>query len=467
MHLQSLCLPVLAGFFLGGVLPAQDFQQDIPLAGLGNGNPARPFGIQIDPQSGKLFVPLAGTFGANNDVVVVIDAATSTVTGTIPAGDFPEDVALVRDSAGNLLFGAVTNSSGDSVTIWDAADAPLATIDLPGDFNFPFGITPSEDGSRLLVGTVGGQGDVFAIDLAALSLDPAASFNLGPVACGRLRSLGGRVVVPTTRFNAAFDGSEGGMAAWNTTNASLEWSRLFLERDGALVFPSSQDMEVLPDGRLVVGGTSFGDRLYLLAQDGTLLRTLRLRTAGGDSHGLALSPDGKLLAVCDFAGSSLALVDMLNFRQIGRIDLQSVGAGYDQPNDAVFFGGRLFVSCQGSEFVVVFDNLPDPQPGPGYAGSLAVSNPSPAPGESGTVTVTGPGKVVLLFSQDDLPGPFRGVELDIGPAPRRVKAGSGSAALSFSIPSKSGLKGRAFFFQGVVDVKNNPRPTEPRVLIVQ
>jgi len=467
MHLQPLCLSVLAGLLLGGVLPAQDFQQDIPLAGLGNGNPARPFGIQIDPQSGKLYVPLAGTFSASNDVVAVIDAVTNAVTGTIPAGDFPEDVALVHDAAGNLLFGAVTNSSGDSVTIWDAADVPLATLDLPGDFNFPFGITPSEDSSHLLVGTVSGLGDVFAIDLATLALDPAASFNLGPVACGRLRALGGRVLVPTTRFNTAFDGSEGGMAAWNAANASLEWFRLLTKRDGAFVFPSGQDMEVLPDGRLVIGGTSFGDRLYLLAPDGTLLRTLRLDTAGGDAHGLALSPDGKLLAVCDFAGSTLAIVDMLNFRQINRIDLQAVGVGYDQPNDAVFFGGKLFVTVQGSEFVVVFDNLPDPQPGPGYAGSLAVSNSAPSPGESGTVTATGTGKVVLFLAQDDQPGPFRGVFLDIGPGQQRVAAGSGSAAFPFTIPPKPGLKGRAFFFQGVVDVKNNPRPTEPRVLIVQ
>jgi len=467
MHLQPMCLSVLAGLFLGGVLPAQDFQQDIPLAGLGNGNPARPFGIQIDPQSGKLYVPLAGTFGANNDVVAVIDAVTNAVTGAIPAGDFPEDVALVHDSAGHLLFGAVTNSSGDSVTIWDAADVPLATVDLPGDFNFPFGITPSEDSSHLLIGTVGGLGDVFAIDLATLALDPAASFNLGPMACGRLRALGGRVLVPTTRFNAAFDGAQGGIAAWNTASASLGWSRLLRKRDGDFVFPSGQDLEVLPDGRLVVGGTSFQDRLYLVAQDGTLLRTLRLDTAGGDSHGLALSPDGKLLAVCDFAGSTLAIVDMLNFRQINRIDLQSVGVGYDQPNDAVFFGGKLFVTCQGSEFVVVFDNLPDPQPGPGYAGTLDVSNPAPSPGDSGTVTVSGPGKVVLLFSRRDLPGLFRGVPLDIGPNPSLRAIGAGSATLPFTIPPKPGLQGTVFFFQGVVDAKNNPRPTEPRVLIVQ
>lgn len=470
MHAFLRGLPWAAVFLAAAPLCAQSFLHDIPLSGLGNGAPAAPFGISVEPVSGLLYVGVAGALGAQNDVVAVIDPATDTVIATIQAQLYPEDIAFAYDALGQLRYGAVTNGTSGSVTIWDANRQVLANVALPDPFGFgtcyPFGITASEDQQRFYVSTQDGSGDVHAIDLATLALDPSESLNLPGKSGGRLRHRSNTLYLPWSEYDASFSGSSGGLTGWNTGPLPFFWERLTVDLSGTFTYPAGNDMEFLPDGRVVLGGTYFGGRLYFLSGTGELLRTLHLSTGSGSAHGLALSPDGSLLAVCDLAANDVSVVDAVNLAELAILHVNTVGSGYHLPNDAVFANGKLYVTCQGSEHVIVYGSLPTVTPGPGYGGSISVSESAPAPGGQVLVSVSGPGMVALVQSGDDRRTLVHGVALDIGPAPVLVGTGSGSYSHSFRVPH-SAPSGLNHFLQGVVDLKNTRTPTEPRVVVVQ
>ncbi len=465
---MRLLAPSLATATLCAVLPAQSFSHDIPLSGLGNGNPAKPFGITAEPVTGQLFVAVAGDFFNPNDVVALIDPASSTVTGSVQAGLYPEEVAVAYDAAGSPTVAAVSNSTSGTLTVWDVASgAVLADVVLPDPFGFgssyPFGVAAG--GPGFYVTTFDGSGQVFAVDAAGLQLDPNAGFDLGGGRSGgRLLVDGDELFVPTVGYTATWTGGEGGLVVRRAGAVAEDF--VVAREEGTGVFPGGQDLVRLADGRLLLAGTDCGPRLFVLSADGALERTVRL-SGGNGVHGLAISPDGSLVAACDLAGNTVYLVDALNLVELSATSVTGVGQGYALPNDAAFADGKLFVTCQANEEVIVFDNLPTVTPGGGYAGSLTLSDPAPARGGVATATVSGPGVVALLVSLDDQPSVPSGVALDIGPTANLVGWASGSFSRSWNLPPALGARGVRLFAQGVVDATTAPRTTAPRVAVIQ
>ncbi len=468
MSTSLLRRTILVGILiLGGVAPldAQSFSHAISLAGLGNGGDARPFGLSYEPVHDEIYVAIAGSFANNNDAVAVIDPFSDTVLTTMTVGLFPEDIAIAYDAFGQPTLGAVSNSSDGSVSLFDpGTHTVLATVPLPDPFGFgtsyPFGVTAG--GPGFYVSTVDGSGAVYAIDATTLAYDPVSSLNIGKSG-GRLRADGGRLLIPSAAFTPSFTGGEGGLVVWQQT---IQRDEVYAADDGNFVYPAGQDLEVLPDGRMVLGGTDFQGRLELLDPSGQLLRSLRMSGATG-AQGLALSPDGTLLAVCDLAHDLVVLWDMVNLVELSENSTLAAGIGYQQPNEAVFAHGKLYVSCQANEAVLVYDNLPTVTPGPGWAGTITVGDTTPDQGATVDVTVSGPGVVALLVAYDDLPGPYQGVDLDIGPNPISIGWGTGVFQHSFTVPMNPALRGRNFFAQGIVDALLHPAPTEPRAIVVQ
>ncbi len=464
---KHLLGPSIAAAILCAAAPAQSFSHDISLSGLGNGNPAKPFGITAEPVRGVLYVAIAGDFAGNNDVVVQIDPVTSQITRTIQAGLYPEDIAVAYDAAGNPTVAAVTNSTSGTVTVWDVwTYAVLADVQLPDPFGFgssyPFGIAAG--GPGFFVSSFDGSGEVFAVDTATLQHDPAASFNLGGGRSGARLLMSGDLFVPTSAYTPTWTGSEGGLMV-RRGNTFAEDFVVAIE-DGSGLYPAGQDLVRLNDGRLLLGGTDLGPRLYVLDDLGRLLRTVHL-SGGNGVHGLAISPDGSLVAACDLAGNTVYLIDALNLVELSATSTTSVGLGYALPNEAAFAAGKLFVTCQANEEVIVFDNLPTVTPGNGYAGNLTISDSTPDRGGQVAATVSGPGVNALLVAFDDQPSVHTGVALDIGPNASLVGWGTGHFQRVWSIPPAAAARGVNLFAQGVVDAAGYPQPTAPRVAVIQ
>jgi YVTN family beta-propeller protein len=471
MNHKKLLWAVAAPLLLATVAHAQQYSHDISLTGLGNGSPGKPFGIAYEPTQDLIYVPLAGVGGwpgAPNNVVAVIDPLTDSVVQTIPCGLYPEVVAFSYDSSGQLQFGAVTNSTDGSVSIWDASLNVMATVVLPDPFGFgtsyPYGIAASEDGRKLWVSTVDGSGEIYAIDLTTMALDPAAGFTTPFASGSKLLASDGKLFAGTTRYNATWTDSEAGLVVIDIASGQITETLITAEGSGS--FPGTQDLQLLADGRIAASGLFFDGYTYVFSADGILDRTFS-QDSGAGAHGLALSPAGDVLVCCDLPSNKVVFLDLQNHVQIASINLASVGLGYSQPNDAVFAHGKLYVTSQGTEEVVVFDQLPDPAPGPGYYGELVVDNATPLPGETITATVTGSGTVALASAREGLASTFQGNTLEIGPSAVLQGTGIGVFSKQATIPNLPSMRGLHIWLQGGVSVNLTTELTAPKVIIVQ
>ncbi len=471
MNHKKLLWAAAAPLLLASVVHGQQYSHDISLTGLGNGSPGKPFGIAYEPAQDLIYVPLAGVGGwpgAPNNVVAVIDPLTDSVVQTIDCGLYPEVVAFSYNAAGQLAFGAVTNSTDGSVSIWDESLQVVATVVLPDPLGFgscyPYGIAAAEDGSKFWVSTVDGSGEIYAIDVTTMALDPAAGFTTVFASGSKLLVAGGKLFVGTTRYNTTWSDSEAGLAVIDIASGQITETLITAEGSGS--FPGTQDLQLLADGRIAASGLFFDGYTYVFSADGILDRTFN-QISGAGAHGLALSPAGDVLVCCDLPSNKVVFLDLQNHVQISSINLGSVGLGYSQPNDAVFAHGKLYVTSQGTEEVVVFDQLPDPAPGPGYHGELVVDQTTPLPGETITATVTGPGMVALASAREGSAGTLKGINLEIGPGAVLHGMGNGVFSKQANIPNLPAMRGLHFWLQGGVSVNLFTKLTAPKVIIVQ
>lgn len=463
-------LGALASFTLAAApLAAQQFSQDISLSGLGNGNPAKPFGIAYEPGLDRIFVAVAGSFGAANNVVAVIDPNTDTVVATIPVGLYPEEIAFGYDSNGALLYGAVTNSTSGSVTIFEPDLSVRGEVTLPDPFGlgtcYPFGIAWDGGIQRFYVSTLDGSGDIHSVNPATVTTSPIAPFNAAFSSGSRLLVHAGRVWNGATRYNATFTNADSFVANFKLSNKAGE--EVLIADETRHFFPSVQDIIALPNDDVLVGGLGLNGYLYQFSADGELRNTLYLNNASG-AHGLALGPQGRLLAICDLYSDNMIIYDLAERTELSTTAMGSIGLGYGQPNDAVFVHNKLYVTSQATEEVVVFDNLPTPPPaGGGYSGAISISNPTPKLGDTVTVDVTGNGVVALAQAREAIGVNFRGFDMDIGPQIKLVGVSPSSFSDAGTIPNNAALRGLHLWFQGAVELDATPSLTEPRVLIVQ
>ena len=462
-----------AAVLIGGLsasADAQTFAGTIDLTGLGDPlAPAKPFGLAYDPAQDRIHVAVAGDFIGNNRAVAVIDPAADLVLSTIDVGLYPQDIAFAYDAGGALRYGAVANSSDGTVTIWDASLLPVATVVLPDPFGlgtcFPFGLAVL--GDTLYVSTVDGSGDVHAIDLNTLSYDAAASFTTGFRFGGRMAAVGDELWVPTALYDAFFTGSEAGLWRHHPTAPPADPTVLLAAAFDGSGFPSGSSIELHPDGRVLFAGLDAGGRLQLLRADGSPDRAIDLE--GVDGYDVAVSGDGKLAAVTGLAEGEVAVVDLVNEQLLVRLDVG--GLGFPQPNAAVFAHDKLYVTVQGSEAVLVFDQLPDPTPLGRYAGSLVVDDSAPEAGGVVTVDLTGtdPGDTVGLVAGSATGSALLGgVAFEVGPDPRLLALGTGSLQRSYTLPPTLPNPGRGIMLQGFSgDGLGGVDLTRPAMVVLQ
>lgn len=456
--------------FASPAAAAQTFQGAIDLSGLGDPlASAKTFGIAYEPDQDHLYVSISGDFITPNQAVVVIDPNTDTVLHTIDVGVFPEDIAFAYDSLGALRYGAVANSTSGSVTFWDANWQVVATVILPDPLGFgtsyPFSLEVL--GDHVFVSTQDGSGEVYAIDLNTLSLDPAAGFPLGNQSASRMDHLGDELWLTTTRYDLGFAGADGGLWRQQTAGTPSQSSLLLASQHDFGLYPSASDVLLHPDGRAFLTGLDFSGRLFVLDSLGQPERVIDMEGVGG--YGLALSADGYLLAVTGLAANELLLVDVRNEQLWSRTQTTGLGLGYGQPNAAVFAHNKLYVTVQADEAVLVFDQLPSMVDEQRYHGSLQVDLSAPSGGESLTIDAQGFGQelVALLLAESAAPSLFHGVSLDIGPTPRILAMGAGQVQRSFTMPPVVQQVGRSIYLQAYVEEQGVGKLTRPAVVILQ
>jgi YVTN family beta-propeller protein len=130
-----------------------------------------PSGLAVDPVTGTVYVSRAGE-------VSVIDAATDTVTATIPVSGGGGAGAIVADPAA----GAVYVAGGNGVLVIDAATSKVtATIALSGGAG-AMSVDPAAGAIYAVTGEEGPRGTVSVIDTATNKVTATISVSPDPVA---------------------------------------------------------------------------------------------------------------------------------------------------------------------------------------------------------------------------------------------------------------------------------------------
>ena len=199
--------------------------------------------------------------------------------------------------------------------------------------------------------------------------------------------------------------------------------QLFHFDDLQYVYPAGQEVVRLSDGRGFVAGTFWDGRVEVLNAQGDLARTLDV--GGSGATGLAVDANEEWLVVVDNAQDTLSFVDLHDERVQSTL---GVGAWGTQPNDALFLNGKLYVTCQGSEDLLVIGSLPTPAQARSFDGTLTVSDSTPRQGTQLQVDLQGHAghPVVLLSSRGLGGGMYQGVELDLGGSYQVRGSGVGS-----------------------------------------
>ena len=456
-------LPALLLF--SGSSSAQQFSHDISLSGLGN-NSARPFGLTYEPSSNRIFAAISGSIFSPNNIVAVIDPSTDQVITTISVGLFPEDIAFTYDLNGEVQYGAVTNSTSGSVTLWDSSLSVVATIPLPDTFGigtcYPFGITASEDNRYFYITTQDGSGEIYAISTNPISLDTSAGFLQQGRLGGRPLAVNGNLLIPTTTYTPTWTGSESGFSVLSHHNNQKY--NLINKKDGNLTYPSGQDIAQLSNNLIAWGGLFSEERIYIFTNEGSLETSIQCSIG---AHGIASNENGSLLAICDLYRDSIAIIDINTQQEISAISTQTIGLGYSQPNDALFLNQKLYVTAQGSEEIIVFNNLPTPGLSP-FEGNLTISNSTPALGESLEINVEGEGLVALISSESNSPTLTNyGFNMNIGPNLRTHGYDIKTYTQKFRVPITNSLTGKHYWVQGALFSQNSWKTTTPKTLILQ
>lgn len=439
---------------------AQNFKQEISLSGLGDQSAAaRPFGIAYNPATQLVYVSIAGSFGANNNAVAVIDPSSDTVVATMLVGLYPEDIAFDPTTGS----GAVTNSTSGSISFFNMSHMVTSTLQLPDPFGigscYPFGITHAN--GYYYVGTVDGSGEVYAIDAATNTLAPSMGFSTNYRSLGRMTSTAnGSLLATTTTYNATWSGATGGVFAYDLASASTGRQTNFLSQDNLGTYPSASDF-TFANGNTFMAGIDFDGLLYVVNEDGTPARAIP--TNGHSGYGLATSEEGSLIAMCDLSAGAVVFFDAINEEYVSEVGFSGMA------NDAVFANGKLYVTDQSSERVMVYDQLPTFTDRNEHDGTLILNNSAPSLGDAVGVTVLGNvGHPVWLVGASTAGATtFNGINFAIGPNLFSYGTDNTTFYMGRNVPNNLALSGRRFYMQGAVSDGSVIRTTQPAVLIIQ
>ncbi len=348
-----------------------------PVLGIG------PFGVSVRPDGREVYVPLFGQFSptfVTGTTAAVLDGATGNVLATIPTGVQPEDVAFTPE--GRHAF--ITNSGSATVTIVDTRTRTVVSTVEVGkpDATYLYGIQIGTVlGSRTVtvrtfgrtiqfvvpavrtlayVNSTGGNADGSEENVFVLEAD-ARDRNFGKIV-DTIELSGGftRGDLRRTSYVSArgFPG--------NDFSASPEVA-IFRTRDNSLrstitVHPAPggvhglEDLALDPAGRFAyvaafdwVGGS---DEVYVVdVASGKVSDIVRLGTSDVAQHGIAVSPDGLLVAVTNFNAGTVSWIFTPTHTVVRET---TTGAG---PNEVAFRsdGRRAFVTNQLGGTVSWFD----------------------------------------------------------------------------------------------------------------
>ncbi len=282
---------------------------------------------------------------AAGDNVHIIDPATNKVVGIIADIEVPHGVALAPD--GSRLY--ITDESLHTLDVVDAATLKVSKrIPLSGR---PNNVDVAKDGSHVYVGIAEAPGAVDVIDTASLTNVKSipvtgAIHNVYVTPDGKYAVAGS---IPATTINVI-----------DTQTNTLAWTLKMSAGIRPMVFtknPDGSTKEIIVElsdfhGFAVVDFATRKETRRVPAPDvpGREKETMGLQ--GSPAHGLAITPDGKLLWVSSKLYGSVLAYSLPDFKFLKAVPVGSHPEWLTIPPD----GKNLYVAAAGDDTTVVVDN---------------------------------------------------------------------------------------------------------------
>ncbi len=271
----------------------------------------------------------------------VVDPATLKVTGRVPSGPDPHEVAVAAD--GRTAYIANYHGGGNIITAVDlVAMKPLTPIDL-GPLRAPHGLD-----------FVAGKLWFTAEAAKAIgSYDPAAGKVDWILGTGQDRThmiavekdvkwmVTSNIGSATLTFveRRAATGGRGGAAG------QPDWSETIIP-----VGRGAEGFDVSPDGREIWAANA-QDGTVSVVDVATRRVTATLPADVNSANRLKFTPDGKLAVVSMLAGPDLVIIDAATKKTVKRLAVGRGAAGIQMQPD----GARAFVACTPDDNVAVID----------------------------------------------------------------------------------------------------------------
>ncbi|MFO0608998.1 MAG: YncE family protein [Polyangiales bacterium] len=276
-----------------------------------------PHNVQATPDGREVWATAAsqafytsGFAGADDEQVVVIDAARAAVAARVPLTGVLAHV--VFDAAGRRAY--VTASQAGEVVELDVAARAVTRRFRLGPRRLPHGARACA--GRLFVACTGGR-SVAAIDLATGAVDevPVGGQPI-QVACARDGSAAYTALQDArTVVRVAFPSRAVSSAPLPDTARGP--AQVFLSPDGARLWVADQG--------LLTSTSYLGNRVYEV--DAATLRTVGSAEVGRGAHGVVLSRDGAVVYVTGTLDDSVAALDAATRRRLGDVPVGAMPNG--------------------------------------------------------------------------------------------------------------------------------------------
>lgn len=279
------------------------------------------------------------------DSIHVIDPVTNKVVGTIPDIEVPHGVALAPDGAHVY----VTDESLSSLDVVDATALKVVRkIPLSGR---PNNVAVSHDGRYVYVAIAQAPGAVDVIDTASGTRVKSIAVQ------GALHNV---YVTPDGKFAVAGSIPSKTLNVIDTATNTLVWTATLSAGIRPMAFTTNPDGSTkqiilqLSDyhGFAVVDFAARREVKRITLPDPPGKQAESQGIQGAPSHGLAMTPDGKILWVTSKWYGYIAAYSLPDFKLIKLVPVGSHPEWLTIPPD----GKNVYVACAGDDTTVVVDN---------------------------------------------------------------------------------------------------------------
>lgn len=282
---------------------------------------------------------------AAGDNIHVIDPETNQVVGIIQGIEVPHGVVIAPD--GRRIY--VTDEEERTLDVVDAATLSVfKRIPLSGR---PNNLDVSKDGARVYVGIVQAPGAVDVIDTAALTKIKTVPVN------GGIHNV---YVTPDGRYAVAGSIVASTINVIDTSNNTLAWTLKLSSGIRPMAFtknPDGSTKDIIVQlsgyhGFVVVDFASRKEvrRVPLPDPPGQEKETMGIQ--GSPSHGLAITPDGKMLWVTSKYYAYVAAFSLPDYKLLKVVPVGSHPEWMTIPPD----GKSVYIATAGQDATVVVDN---------------------------------------------------------------------------------------------------------------